>query len=63
MNLEVERYEGELRVLRTRVKELEKEVSSMQNELITFKPTWEKKTIEQDKYFQKTYLQWFITMV
>ncbi len=63
MNLEVERYEGELRVLRTRVKELEKEVSYMQNELITFKPTWEKKTIEQDKYFQKTYLQWYLTMV
>tara|TARA_Y100000033_G_C2662097_1_gene70037 strand:+ start:91 stop:246 length:156 start_codon:yes stop_codon:yes gene_type:complete len=51
MNLEVERYEGELRVLRTRVKELEKEVSYMQNELRTFEPTWEKKTIEQDKYF------------
>lgn len=51
MNLEVERYEGELRVLRVRVKELEKEVSYMQNELRSFKPTWEKKTIEQDKYF------------
>tara|TARA_R100000353_G_scaffold1832_8_gene2734 strand:- start:7156 stop:7311 length:156 start_codon:yes stop_codon:yes gene_type:complete len=51
MNLEVERYEGELRVLRSRVKELEKEVSYMQNELRTFKPTWEKKTIEQDNYF------------
>ena len=51
MNLEVERYEGELRVLRTRVKELEKEVSYMQNELRTFTPTWEKKTIEQDNYF------------
>ena len=43
MNLEVERYEGELRVLRTRVKELEKEVSYMQNELRTVKPTWEQK--------------------
>ena len=63
MNLEVERYEGELRVLRTRVKELEKEVSYMQNELRTVKPTWEQKSIEQDNYFQKTYLQWFITMV
>ena len=51
MNLEVERYEGELRVLRSRVKELEKKVSYMQNELRTFKPTWEKKTIEQDNYF------------
>ena len=51
MNLEVERYEGELRVLRSRVKELEKEVSYMQNELRTFKPTCEKKTIEQDNYF------------
>ena len=46
MNLEVERYEGELRVLRTRVKELEKEVSYMQNELRTVKPTWEQKSID-----------------
>ena len=51
MNLEVERYEGELRVLRSRVKELEKEVSYMQNELRTFKPTWVEKTVEQDKFF------------
>ena len=45
MNLEVERYEGELRLLRTRVKELEKEVSYMHNELRTVKPTWEQKSI------------------
>ena len=51
MNKEVERYEGELRILRTRVKELEKEVSYMQNELRTVKPTWEEKTIEQDRFF------------
>ena len=51
MNLEVERYEGELRVLRTRVKELEKEGSYMQKELRTVKPTWEQKSIEQDNYF------------
>ena len=51
MNLEVERYEGELRVLRSRVKELEKEVSYMQNELRTFKPTWEQKVVESDNYY------------
>ena len=63
MDLEVERYRGELQKLRERVRELEKEVSYMQNELRTFKPTWEQKSIEQDNYFQKTYLQWFSTMV
>ena len=51
MNLEVERYTGELQKLRERVRELEKEVSYMQNELRTFKPTWERKSIEQDNYF------------
>ena len=51
MNLEVERYEGELRVLRSRVKELEKEVSYMQNELRTVVPNWEEKTVEQDRFF------------
>ena len=51
MDLEVERYRGELKKLRERVRELEKEVSYMQNELRTFKPTWEEKTVEQDKFF------------
>ena len=51
MNLEVERYKGELQTLRERVRELENEVSYMQNELRTFKPTWEEKTVEQDKFF------------
>ena len=51
MDLEVERYRGELQKLRERVRELEKEVSYMQNELRTFNPTWEEKTVEQDKFF------------
>ena len=51
MNLEVERYRGELQKLRERVRELEKEVSYMQNELRTLKPTWVEKTIEQDRFF------------
>ena len=51
MDLEVERYRGELQKLRERVRELEKEVSNMQNELRTFKPTREEKTVEQDKFF------------
>ena len=51
MNKEVERYEGELRILRTRVKELEKEVSYMQNELRIVKPTWEQKVVESDNYY------------
>ena len=51
MNLEVERYKGELHKLRERVRELENEVSYMQNELRTVKPTWEEKTVEQDRFF------------
>ena len=58
MNLEVERYKGELHKLRERVRELENEVSYMQNELRTVKPTWEEKTVEQDRFFQEIYLQW-----
>ncbi len=51
MNKEVERYEGELRMLRERVKELEVENSYIQKELRIIKPTWEQKTVEQDKFF------------
>tara|TARA_R100000353_G_scaffold174416_2_gene142359 strand:+ start:2154 stop:2309 length:156 start_codon:yes stop_codon:yes gene_type:complete len=51
MNLEVERYKGELHKLRERVRELENEVSYMQNELRTVVPNWEEKTVEQDRFF------------
>lgn len=56
MNREVEKYEGELQYLRERVKELEMELSWQKHK--TNSQTWSEKTVEQDRFFQKIYLQW-----
>ena len=56
MNLEVEKYEGELQYLRERVKELEMELSWQNHK--SDRQTWDEKTVEQDRFFQKIYLQW-----
>lgn len=56
MNREVEAYKGELQYLRERVKELEMELSWQNHK--SDRQTWDEKTVEQDRFFQKIYLQW-----
>lgn len=56
MNREVEAYKGELQYLRERVKELEMELSWENHK--SDRQTWDEKTVEQDRFFQKIYLQW-----
>ena len=53
MNLELEKYEGELRYLRNRVKELEMDVSYLQKENYFNQDTlsYDEMTVQQDKFF------------
>ena len=51
MNLEIEKYEGELRTLRQRVKDLEIELAWRDARENNIPDTWDKKTVEQDKFF------------
>ena len=50
MNLEIEKYEGELRTLRQRVKDLEIELAWRNARENNIPDTWDEKTVEQDKY-------------
>ena len=55
MNLEVERFKGELKFLRERVKDLEIELAWTNERFKDLhqqkETTWEEKTVEQDKFF------------
>lgn len=52
MNLEIERYEGEIRYLRDRVKELEIEVAHKEYDLKTLMHIrYAEKTVEADKFW------------
>ena len=53
MNLESEKYEGELRYLRNRVKELEMDLSYLQKENYFNQDnlSYDEMTVQQDKFF------------
>lgn len=51
MNLEIEKYKGELKTLRQRVKDLEIELAWRNARENDIPDTWDEKTVEQDKFF------------